>query len=223
MHTRIGWVASLVVLATAGAAKADFSACDSAYRASDPHQQIDLYTICITKSGLAGAQRAGAFNNRGLAYEQIGEHDKAFQDFTWSIESDPNWGTSYVNRGFLYARRQDWAHALADFDKATRLDPVRDRPTAVDAEVRLLIGCPDPAFRNPVKAIELAKGSLRLHDDARGHDLLAAAYAGAGQLEDAVREETRAVELAGKSGSAPTEYATRLEALKAKLDRPASG
>jgi tetratricopeptide (TPR) repeat protein len=211
------------VFGAASPAQADFSACESAYTSNDPHQQIDLYTICLTKSGMAGADRAGGFNNRGLAYERVGEEDKAFNDFTWSIESDPNWGTAYLNRGYLYRKRQDWPHALADFDRAAHLAPVNARPKAFNAEARLLLDCPDPSLRNPAKAIVAAKASLRLRDDAATHDILADAYAAVGQADDAVSEESRAVELAGKSGDNLTEYNAKLEALKAKAGKPAGG
>ena len=207
----------------AGPALADFSACDSAFTAKDLPQRIDLWTLCITKSGLTGAERAGAFNNRGIDYNRIGREDKAFLDFTWAIEADPYWGTAYLNRGLAYERRQDWPHALADFDKAAHLDPVDVRPHALLAEARLLLDCPDASVRNPAKAVEAAKASLRYRDDAATHDVLASAYAAAGHADDAAREESRAVELATRSGEHLDEYKTRLDQLKAKAGAQSSG
>jgi tetratricopeptide (TPR) repeat protein len=223
MHIRFGWIGALALMALAGPAWADFSACESAFVATDPHQRIGLWTICITKSGLTGAERAGAFNNRGIDYEQVGQEDKAFQDFTWSIESDPNWGTAYVNRGRLYAKRGDWPHALADFEKAAHLDPPEARRRAVEEEAGLLATCPDPSIRNPAKAIELATALLKRREDASAHDALATALAAAGQLGDAVREESRAVELGDKQPERQAQYKARLEALKAKAGTQSSG
>jgi tetratricopeptide (TPR) repeat protein len=136
-----GALSATLLAGLAGPALADFSACDSAFRESDPNRKLVLWTHCITKSGLTGAERAGGFNNRGLVYEKLGEPDKAVQDFTWSIQSDPNWGTAYVNRGQMYLSCGDWAKAEADCSKATKLPPAEDRAAArkcvADARERL--------------------------------------------------------------------------------------
>jgi tetratricopeptide (TPR) repeat protein len=211
------------LVACASPALADFSACDSALRTNDPKQQVDLYTICITKSGLTGAERAGAFNNRGLAYVRTGEDEKAFQDFTWSIEADPRWGTAYVNRGFMYQKRGDWAHAIADFDTAGGLSPVEGRAPALQAEARLLAMSPDPAIRNPKRAIEVAQKALKLQKGAPEHDALAIAYAADGQFDAAAQEEAKAIELASKppSPGGLAEMKARLEAFQKRATGPA--
>jgi tetratricopeptide (TPR) repeat protein len=218
-----GAFAAALSVGAAGPALADFSACESAFTATDPHLRINLWTLCITKSGLTGPERAGAFNNRALDYLHTGEEDKAFQDFTWSIESDPNWGTAYLNRGSLYAKRQDWAHALADFDKAAHLDPVPARRLALESEIKLLATCPDASIRDPAKAIQLAKAEIKRHDEAAAHDALAVAYEAAGQLDDAIREESQAVAQGDKQPERLAGYKARLEQLKAKAGTQSSG
>src|SRR5665213_772363 len=60
-------------------ARADFSACGSAYAAKDPHQQIDLYTNCLKHGGLMRTDVAGAFTNRGYVYYQLAEMEKALK------------------------------------------------------------------------------------------------------------------------------------------------
>ncbi len=77
-------------------ALADFSACGSALVATVPQEEIRLYTICITKGGMPVQDRAGAYNNRGNAYLREGEPDRAFEDLTRAIESDPRRGTGYL-------------------------------------------------------------------------------------------------------------------------------
>jgi tetratricopeptide (TPR) repeat protein len=218
----IAALAFLAALGLAGPALADFSACASAYSASDAKQQVDLYTICITKSGVTGADRAGAFNNRGLAYLRLGEDDKALQDFSWSIEADPNWGTAYVNRGRMYERRQDWAHALADLDKAGRLSPIPARAEALQAEAQLLAGCPDPQLRDGKKAVEAALKSISYKDGPAQRDVLAAAYAQAGRFDDAAREEAKAIELVKTGGpDDAAAYRQKLELYRRGAPAPA--
>ena len=191
----------LAVIGAASPALADFSACDAALGASDPQRQIELYTTCLTKGGLPLSDQAGAFTNRGVAYLKIGESDRALQDFSWAIEDDPNWGAAYIDRGLLYARRGDCAKAASDFDKAVAVSIARLRGPALVHEAWLYATCPDPAIRNPRKAIDLANASLKLQDGPNGRDALAVAFAAAGQFDDAVREETRAIELAGKTAT----------------------
>lgn len=204
---------TLAVVSSATPALADMSACDSAFRANGADQQIALYTTCITKGGLPIQDRAGAYNNRGLAYARAGDTDKAFDDFTSAIESDPSWGTSYVNRGYIYSARGDWAKALGDFDKATRLSPVRDQLAAYRAEVRLLATSRDPALRDGGRAVQLALKALKMTETSQLRDLLAMAYAEAGRYDDAVREETKAIALAQSKHQAEdaTEFQSRLE------------
>jgi tetratricopeptide (TPR) repeat protein len=177
-------------------ALADFSACESALITDDPHQQVTLYTTCITKGGLAIRQRMGAFNNRGIAYRRLGEDDKALQDFTWAIESDPDWATSYINRGQMYEARGDLAKALADFDKAIEVGPSNVSYSAYNAEAWLYATNRDPAVRNGAKAVRLAQKAVSLVSSPATRDTLAAAYAEAGQFDDAVQEEIKAIALA---------------------------
>ncbi|HEY5409716.1 MAG TPA: tetratricopeptide repeat protein [Caulobacteraceae bacterium] len=94
----VGGLAVLALGCAATPARADFSACASAYEAKDLHQQIDLYTTCLKHGGLPGDALAGAFNNRGVAYEQLGETDKALQDFISATQYDPNWPEFRRNR-----------------------------------------------------------------------------------------------------------------------------
>ena len=206
------------VLGTATTALADFSACESALTTNDTKQQIALYTTCITKGGLGIAERMGAFNNRGDAYQRLGEFDKAFNDFTWAIEADPNWGVSYLNRAGIYARRGEWAKAVADLDKATKLDPVRVRLPAYLEEAVILATCPDPGVRDAHRALGLAQKAVKMSDKALERSTLAMAYASAGQLDDAVREQVKAISLAGKETS-PAELAD----YQSRLDRYRKG
>src|SRR5205085_12144684 len=134
-----------VGLAMAGAAKADFSACDSALREQDPHEKIHLYTICLTKGGLGRSDRAGALINRGVAHEMLGEHDQALADFDASIQLYPDGGCGHLNRGQLRVARKEWTLARDDFETAASLAfNSRIRAAAYSSEAMLLATCPDP-------------------------------------------------------------------------------
>ena len=121
-------------------ARADFSACASAYEAKDLHQQIDLYTSCLKHGGLQSTDIAGAFNNRGIAHEQLGERDAALQDYISATGYDPNWPDFRMNRARLEAWKGQCAQAHADIDKALKAAPHRKQ--LIDLKAQLTESCP---------------------------------------------------------------------------------
>jgi len=117
------------------AARADFSACASAYASNDPQKQIELYTTCLKHGGLMASDVAGAFTNRGVAYEHLGEGDKALADFSSAIQYDPGWPLPYANRAGLEAGRGQCAEARADIDRALKYAPHRREFEAEKARI----------------------------------------------------------------------------------------
>ena len=201
MHRMAGAWALIALLGAATPALADFSGCESAYTRKDPREQIDLYTVCLTKGGLPPSQRAGAFNNRGVAHLQLGETDKAFEDFDVAVQLEPDWGTAYLNRGDVFASRGEWAKAKADFDQAVRVGPTGEiRADALRHDAWLLATCPDSAIRDGHRAVELAQKAIKREDGPTFRDTLAAADAEAAQFDQAQLEEARAIELARSKG-----------------------
>ncbi len=206
----IGAAMALAVTGLAGPALADFSACDAGLRATDPEQQVRAYTLCITQGELPIDGRAGAYNNRGIAYERLKQMDKAFQDFNSAIESDPYWATSYMNRAMIYRSRGDLPKALADFDQAIKVGPASISVDAYNIEAWLLATSRDPAVRDGAKAVRLAQKAVKIKDSWAARDTLAAAYAEVGQFEDAAREQTKAIALADSKHE--TEHVAEMQA-----------
>ena len=64
-----------------------------------------------------------AYNNRGLAYYNKGENDKAIADYTEAIRLDPKLAIAYNNRGLAYGNKGENDKAIADCTEAIRLDP----------------------------------------------------------------------------------------------------
>ncbi|OQA18426.1 MAG: TPR repeat-containing protein YrrB [bacterium ADurb.Bin363] len=58
---------------------------------------------------------ATAHNNRGLAYEALGESDKALNDFTKTLEIDPTYIEAYINRGNIYFHKGKIDKAIKEF------------------------------------------------------------------------------------------------------------
>jgi len=67
-----------------------------------------------------------AYNNRGNAYMELGEHEKALNDYSQAIRLDPNNPLPYLNRAWLFAvspvaKIRDGQKALRDARKACEL------------------------------------------------------------------------------------------------------
>src|SRR5262249_18875908 len=64
-----------------------------------------------------------AFNNRGAAYKDKGDYDRAMVDFGKAIEIDPKFSYTYMNRGVAYKLKGDLDRAIADYTRAIELNP----------------------------------------------------------------------------------------------------
>jgi len=60
---------------------------------------------------------------RGKAYLQQDDNDRAIADFTTVLQLDSGAADAYNYRGIAYGNKGDFDSAIADFDKAIQLDP----------------------------------------------------------------------------------------------------
>ncbi len=140
-HVLFTGALALVLLAVGSQpARADFSACAAAYEAKDLRQQIALYTSCLKRGGLQSGDVAGAFNNRGIAHEQLGERDAALQDYVSATQYDSGWPDFRINRARLEAWKGQCVEAHADLDKALKAAPHRKQ--LLDLKAGLTESCP---------------------------------------------------------------------------------
>ncbi|MDR2493722.1 MAG: tetratricopeptide repeat protein [Spirochaetaceae bacterium] len=64
-----------------------------------------------------------AYNNRGDAYYNKGEYDRAVADYTEALRINPNNAIVYNNRGYAYKEKGEYDRAVADFTAALRINP----------------------------------------------------------------------------------------------------
>ena len=166
---------------------------------------------------------SGAYNNRGIAYNEVGRYDLAIRDFDKAIELRPDYAKAYNNRGSAYDKKGDYDQAIQDYDKAIAFDPKdahchsnRGLAHVEKGQLELAVRDFDKAIKlNPSYAkaynnrgfVHLSKGDYdqAIHDFdtaielnpsyANAHNRRGLAYKSKGELDRASRDFDKAVEL----------------------------
>jgi tetratricopeptide (TPR) repeat protein len=188
-----------------------------------PQVAIDNCTSIINRGEQNEQNLAIVHLNRGAAYTNKGDYDRAIADLDRSIKFDPSRSEAYRYRGRAYAGKGDNDHAVSDYGEALRLKPDSAAAYSNRASVYYRKGDHDRAIGDATRAVELdpsdhlafnlrgvaydGKGdydraiadfseSLRLHDnDSIVHLNRGVAYGRKGQYDRALDDLTRAVEL----------------------------
>jgi protein O-mannosyl-transferase len=63
------------------------------------------------------------YNNRGAAYNDLGNLDRAISDFDRAIEINPKYDKAHYNRGNAWGQKGDFDRAIADFDRVIEINP----------------------------------------------------------------------------------------------------
>ena len=66
---------------------------------------------------------AFAYYNRGIAYDDKGQYDRAIADYDTAIKLNPKDADFYFNRGTSYDDKGQFDRAIADYDTAIKLNP----------------------------------------------------------------------------------------------------
>lgn len=140
-------------------------------------------------------ESAHAYYSRGLHRYESDDKQGALADYSAAIRICPEYSYAYTGRGAVYHENENWKEAIADFDKSLSLDPYDN--VALVRRARIRATCPDTAYRNSKLAILDAEKACELskYQDWEDQEVLAAAYAEAGRFDDAVKTQTRVVEL----------------------------
>ncbi len=123
---------------------------DAYWRDDDPAEQVRLYTesLCLTP------RDAQTYLNRGVAFDALGEMDKALADFEQAIRLNPKLAEGYNNRGYLRYKQGDYAHAIPDFDRALQLNPDYARAYCSRASAYGMLGQHEQALADIERAID---------------------------------------------------------------------
>jgi len=134
-----------------------------------------------------------ALFNRGVAWSQKGDHDRAIKDFDASIKLDDTFAPAFVSRGDALAAKKQYEKALKDYEESIRLDP-KDG-TGLNGKAWILATCPDKKYRDGKKAVVLATMACEQtrFKEAGFLETLACAHAEAGQFDEAVKWQKKAI------------------------------
>lgn len=87
---------------------------DRGYESPDPRLKVEYYTRAIQVDSLY----APAWNNRGNAFQAVGEYDAARADYDRALSLAPDFYLAYKNRGSLYLLKKEYDNALVDLNRA---------------------------------------------------------------------------------------------------------
>ena len=153
---------------------------------------------------------AMAYNNRGNVRRATGDFAQAISDYTVAIRLDRTNAHLLGNRATAYRGQGDIARAIEDYESAIKLNPKED--AALNSLAWLWSTCPQPAYRDGRRAIEYATKAceLRQWKDAASVDTLAAAHAENGAFEEAIKWQSKCLEMGNLSESNAVKARERL-------------
>ncbi|UCE54100.1 MAG: tetratricopeptide repeat protein [Desulfobacterales bacterium] len=86
---------------------------------TEPNKALDYWNNAIGTD----LKSAEAFNNRGLAFYNLKQYQKAIKDYSQAIRMKPENSVAYNNRGNAYYELLRYELAEADFKKSIQLKP----------------------------------------------------------------------------------------------------
>lgn len=117
-NSKIGTASYTLALELKPRLKKAISQCDSDFVAQQYKSAIEHCSQAIK----INKYHASAFYNRGLAYHNIEENERAIADFSRAIELIPVYTWAYIDRGLSYVPQGQSDLAISDCNKAIALD-----------------------------------------------------------------------------------------------------
>jgi tetratricopeptide (TPR) repeat protein len=133
---------------------------------------------------------------RGHAYFHLRRFREALADYDRAAQLKPQEVEAIVNRGDAQWNLGQWREAAEDYQKAISLDNRSGR--AYRSAAWLMATCPEDKYRQKELAVQAAERAVELDgdEDFAYLDTLAAAYANAGEFDQAQQTIAQAIKLA---------------------------
>ena len=161
------WRLAALLVAVAGPVAAepldDLRAGNAAYERGDFQAAVNAYTAAIISGELSVEALGVTFNNRGVAYGELGDFDRAILDYSEALGLRPDDATAkrnlrvgHLRRGIARAERGDAEAAIGDFTRAIEIDPAHYLAYLRRGELRLERGDRARALADLERAAALA-------------------------------------------------------------------
>jgi tetratricopeptide (TPR) repeat protein len=156
-----------------------------------------------------------AYGLRGSIFSSQGKYNRAYDDYSKVIEINPAKFEAFDLRGWAGFMLKEYDKSISDYQTALRLNPKDD--LACRRLGWIMAACLDAKYRDGQKALENAKKACELTawKEPQCLDALAAAYAEAGNFEEAVTWEQKAIKT-GLTNKDLADSKARLELYKQK-------
>jgi len=144
--------------------------------------------------------RSMTFHGRATAYEDAEKFEKAIADYDRVIRFATKDANDYAVRGSAYFKKGNYKAALSDFEKAVQLSP--NSASALSGLAWFRATCPNASLRNGKEAIRMSMRACELMGwkEPGAISTLAAAYAEAGDFNQAVKYQIQASNMASEYG-----------------------
>lgn len=119
----LGLAASMVLIAAGASAQSSDDAKKCAELESNPDLAIEYCTKAIGSGQLAERSLSVTYFNRGNAFLQKGDVDKAIADYDTSIKLEPQYAPAFRNRAGAWFAKGEIDRSIADLDSAIARDP----------------------------------------------------------------------------------------------------
>ena len=124
----------------------------------------------------------------------MGQREEAIDQFSKAIELNSSCSLSLHFRGNAHAALAQWGKAASDYSGALAVHS--DRDDVLNGLAWLLAACPDPGFRDPSRAVELARKAITLEPTQGNYwNTLGAAHYRLGNWDSAVTSLKKSMEL----------------------------
>ncbi len=166
-------------------------------RAGRLEEAVSLWERAVTSE----PTHARAHNNLGNALRQRGDLSEAIRHLRRAVEIEPGYPEAHFNLGMALRSQGDAAGSVRAFRRAAAERASWALPRQLAAWT--LATHPSAAVRDPAAAMRLAEEAVALageSPDPLSLDVLAAAYAAAGDFQRAVTSAERAIAAAERAG-----------------------